>query len=93
MNKTVHLRMEIEAIKKIQTEAILEMENLGKRTENADITYRIQKMEERFSGTEDTTEAIHTFVKENTKAKTFLVQNIWKIWDTRKRPNLRIIEI
>ena len=33
MNKTVQvLKREIEAIKKTQTEAILEMENLGKRT-------------------------------------------------------------
>jgi hypothetical protein len=32
MNKTVQdVKMEIEAIKKRQTEAILEMENLGKR--------------------------------------------------------------
>ena len=33
INKTVQdLKMEIEAIKKTQTEGILEMENLGKRT-------------------------------------------------------------
>ena len=44
MNKTVQdLKMEIEAIKKIQTEGILEMENLGKRTGTIDsvITNRI----------------------------------------------------
>ena len=41
--------MELEAIKKTQMEATLEMENLGKRTENtnASITKRIQEMEER----------------------------------------------
>lgn len=50
------LNMEIELIKKIQKEAILEMENLGKRTVNRDvsITNRIQQMEARLSGVEDT---------------------------------------
>ena len=50
MNKTVQdLKVEIEAIKKRQTEAILEMENLGKRTGNRykSITNRKQKMEDR----------------------------------------------
>ena len=47
INKTVQdLKMEIEAIKKTQTEAILEMENLVKRmgTTEISITCRIQKM-------------------------------------------------
>ena len=59
MNKTVQdLKIEIEAIKKSQMEAILEMENLGKRTGTAEvsITNRIQEMEERISGIEDTIE-------------------------------------
>jgi hypothetical protein len=45
----------MEAIKRTQTGAILEMENLGKRTGTTDmtITSRIQKMEERISGIED----------------------------------------
>jgi hypothetical protein len=30
-------------------------------------------------------------VKENVKAKKFLTQNIQKIWNTMKRPNLQII--
>ena len=49
-NKTFQdLKMEIEAIKKTQTEGILEMENLVKRTETIDtsITNRIQEMKER----------------------------------------------
>ena len=56
MNKTTQdLKMEIEAIKKTQVEATLEMENLGKRTGTTDasITNRIQEMEERISGVED----------------------------------------
>jgi hypothetical protein len=38
MNETQDLKMEIEAIKKTQTEAILEMENIGKRTGTTDIS-------------------------------------------------------
>lgn len=30
-------------------------------------------------------------VKENAKCKRFLIQNIQEIWDTMKRPNLKII--
>lgn len=52
--------MEIEAIKKILTEGILEMETLGKwaGTTDASITNRIQEKEERISGIEDTIEEI-----------------------------------
>ena len=47
------------------------MENLGKRTGTAEvsITNRIQEMEERISGIEDTIEEIDTSVKENIKSK------------------------
>jgi hypothetical protein len=96
MNKTVQdLKIEIEAIKKSQMEAILEMENLGKRTGTIDTssTNRIQKMEERISGIKDTIEEINTSIKKNVKYKKFLTQNIQEIWDTMKRSNLRIIEI
>ena len=34
-----------------------------------------------------------TQVKENAKSKNLLTQNIQEIWDTMKRPNLRIIGI
>jgi len=52
-------------IKKTQTEAILEMENLGKRTRVRDvsITKRIQKWER------DMLEEIDTPAKENAKSK------------------------
>ena len=52
--------MTIEAIKKTQRKGILEMENLGKRTGTTDtsITGRIQEIEERISGVEDTIEEI-----------------------------------
>jgi hypothetical protein len=49
LNRVVQeLKMEMEAIKKTQTEASLEMKNLGKRsgTTGASINNRIQELEE-----------------------------------------------
>ena len=71
------------------------LENLGKQTgiTEASITSRIQEIEERTSGIEDTTEEIDTLVKENVKSKMFLTQPIQEIWDTMKKPNLRITGI
>jgi hypothetical protein len=47
--------MEIETLKKTQGEKNLEMKNLGNRAgvTDANITNRIQKIEERISGIED----------------------------------------
>jgi hypothetical protein len=75
------LKVEIEAIKKTQTEDILGLEILGKRTGSTDasITNRIKTMEERISGIEDTIEEIDTSVKENVKPKKFLTQTSRKI--------------
>ena len=52
-------------------EGILEMENLGKRSgvTDASINNRVQEIEERISGIEDTLEDIDTRVKENSKHK------------------------
>ena len=63
--------MEVETIKKSQRETIPEIENLGKRSGviDASINSRIQDIEERISGTEDTIENIDTTVKENAKRK------------------------
>jgi prefoldin subunit 5 len=72
LNKTIKdLKMEIEAIKKSQRETTLEIEDLGKRSGviDASITNRIQKIEERISGAEDTIEKIDISVKENAKSK------------------------
>lgn len=41
----------------------------------------------------DTAEEIDTSVKENVKSKEVLTPIIQEIWDTTKRPNLRIIGI
>ena len=94
-NKTVQdLKMEIEATKKTQTEAILDMENLRKRTGTTDaiITNRIQEMEDRILGIEYKIVKINASVK-RFKSKKFLTKNTREIWDIMKRPNLRIIGI
>jgi hypothetical protein len=94
INKTVQdLKIQIEATNKIQMEAILKTENIGKRsrTTDASITNSILEMEERIAGIKDTTEDIDLSVKENVNSKKFLTQNMQEIWDTMKRPNIKII--
>jgi hypothetical protein len=96
MNKTIlNLKREVDTIKKTQSEATLEIETLGKksRTIDAVISNRIQEMEERISGAEDSIENIGITIKENAKWKNILTQNIQEIQDTMRRPNLRIIGI
>jgi chromosome segregation ATPase len=96
LHKTIQdLKLEIETINKSQIETTVEIENLGERSRviGASITNRIQEIEERISGAEDTIENINTTVKENAKCKTLLTQNIQAIQDTMRRPNLKIIGI
>ena len=71
------------------------MESLGKRSGviDASITNRLQEIEKRLSGAEDTIENIDTTDKENVKCKKLLTQNIQEIQNTMRRPNLRIIGI
>ena len=72
MNKTIlELKREVDTIKKTQSEAMLEIETLGKRsgTIDASISNRIQEMEERISGAEDSIENIGTTIEENAKCK------------------------
>ena len=54
------------------------MENLGKQmgTTAGSVTNRIQEIEERISGAEDTIEEIKSLVKENNKSNKFLTLNI-----------------
>jgi hypothetical protein len=63
--------MEVETKEKSQRETTLEIENLGRKsgTIDASITNRIQEIEERISGAEDTIENTDTTVKENEKWK------------------------
>jgi uncharacterized coiled-coil protein SlyX len=94
LNKTIQdLKMDMETIKKSKRETALEIENLGKRSGviDASVTNRIQEIEVRISGAEDTIENTDTTVKENAKCKKLLTQNVQEIQDTMRRPNLRII--
>jgi cell division protein FtsL len=94
LNKTIQdLKREVDTIKKTQSEAMLETETLGKksRTIDASISNRIQEMEERISDAKDSIENISTTIKDNTKCKRILTQNIKEIQDTMRRPNLQNI--
>ena len=95
METVQDLKTEMEAMKKTQTEGWLDMENLGKWTETTEtsITNRIQEIEEQISDSEDTIEKINALIKENSKFNKFSSQNIQEIWNTIKRPNLRIIGV
>jgi wobble nucleotide-excising tRNase len=96
LNKTIQdLKGEVDTIKKTQCEATLEIETLGKKSGTIDssISSRIQEMEERLSGAEDSIENIGTTIKENGKCKKILTQNIQEMQDTMRRPNLRIIGV
>jgi hypothetical protein len=86
--------MEIETIKKSQRETTLKIENLGKRSGviDASTTNKIQEIEERISGAEDTIENIDTTLKENAKSSTPPPKKtIQEIQNTMRRPSLRII--
>jgi uncharacterized coiled-coil DUF342 family protein len=96
MNKTIlDLKKEVDTIKKSQTEATVEIETLGMKsgTIHASISNRIQEIEERILGAEDSIENIGTTIKENGKCKKILTQNIQEIQDTIRRPNLQIIGV
>ncbi|MBL2462919.1 hypothetical protein ELJ59_30360, partial [Klebsiella pneumoniae] len=54
---------------------------------------RIQEMEERNSGAEDSIKNMDTTIKDNAKCKRILTQNIQEIQDTMRRPNLCIIGV
>jgi predicted nucleic acid-binding Zn-ribbon protein len=94
LNKTIQdLKMEIETLKKSQKEKTLEIEIFGRNSEDIDanISNRLQEMEERISGVEDSIENMDTTIKENAKCKNVLIQSIQEIQDTRRRPNLKLI--
>jgi cell division protein FtsL len=79
LNKTIQdLKMKIETIKKNQRGTTLEIEILGKKsgTIDASINNRIQEMEERISGAENSKGNMDTTIKENAKCKKILTQNI-----------------
>ena len=95
-HKTVQdLKIEEKPLKKIQTEAILGMANLDRRRNTTDtsILNIIQDIGKKISCVKDRVGVFDTSVKENVKSKDVLTYNIQEIWNTIKRPNLRIIEI
>jgi prefoldin subunit 5 len=70
LKKTVQdLKREVDTIKKTQRKTTPEIETLEKksRTIHASISNRIQQMEERISGAEDSIENMDTTIKENAK--------------------------
>ena len=77
--------MDTETIKKSQRGIPLEIENLRNRSGviDANITNRIQEIEERISGAEDNIKNIGKRVKENAKCKKLLIQNIHQSTMTR----------
>jgi hypothetical protein len=82
--------MEVETIKKTQSERILEIEILGKKSgtiEHPQQNTRFGRENLRCGRFVDKT------IKENTKCKKILTQNIQEIQDTKRRPNLQIIGI
>jgi hypothetical protein len=96
LNKTIQdLKREVETIKKTQSETTLEIETLGKKSGTIDVSIsnRIQEMEQRISGAEDSIDNMGTTIKENAKCKKILTQNIQEIQDIMRRANLQIIGI
>jgi hypothetical protein len=86
---------EVETMKKTQRKTTLEIEGLGKKsgTIEVSISNRIQEMEERISGAEDSIRNRDKTIKENAKCKMILTKNIKEIQDTKRRPNLQIIGV
>jgi predicted nucleic acid-binding Zn-ribbon protein len=75
LNKTTQdLKLEIETIKKTQRETTLEIEILAKKPGaiHASISNRIQEMEERISGPEDSIENMDSTIREKAKGKKIL---------------------
>jgi hypothetical protein len=65
LNKTIHgLKVEVETMKKAQRETTMDIETLGKKSGNIDmsISNRIQEMEEKISGSEDSIENMDTTI-------------------------------
>jgi hypothetical protein len=87
LNKTIEdLKMEVETIKKSQRETTLEIEILGKKSGTIDVSIsnRMQDMEERISGGEDSIENMEATIKKNAKCKKNLTKYP-KIQDTKRR--------
>jgi predicted nucleic acid-binding Zn-ribbon protein len=65
LNKTIQdLEMEVDTIKKTQSETTMEIETVGKKAGTIDVSIsnKIQEMEERISDTEDSIQNIGTTI-------------------------------
>jgi hypothetical protein len=96
LNKSIQdLKMEVETIKKSQRETTLEIEILEKKPGRiaGNISNRIQEMEERISGAEDSIKNMDTTIKENVKCKKIQTLSIREIQDTMRRSKLWIIRV
>jgi hypothetical protein len=79
LNKTIQYpkkkkKEEVETMKKTQRKPNMEIETIGKKSGTIDVSIsnRIQEMEERISGAEDSIENMDTTIKENAKSKKIL---------------------
>jgi prefoldin subunit 5 len=69
LNKPIQdLKRKVDTIKKTQSETTLEIETLGKKsgTVDASISNRIQEMEDRIPGAEDSRENMDATIKDKT---------------------------
>lgn len=86
MNKTAQsLKKKIETIKKIHTDIIQQMENLGKRTEYTIKHHQQNTEDKKKSGVENKIEETNNIsVKDSTKSEKLMTQNVQIIWDFMK---------
>jgi hypothetical protein len=78
MNKTIQdLKQEVDTMKKTQSEKTLKIETPGKKSGTIDVSIsnRIQEMEERIFGAEDSIENMDRTVRENAKCQEILTQS------------------
>lgn len=82
-------KIEIQTIKKTQSEYRKWKIRVSEENIGASITNRIQELEKRMSGSEDTIEEEIVSVKENGRAKRFLTLSIQEIWDTMEKSKFK----
>lgn len=91
--KTVlYMQVEMDSLKKIQTEIILEIKNLGSQIEASGVNFtkKAEDTEQEISGIEDKVEEMEISVKENVKSENNYGAKYPGNLDTMKRLNLQI---
>lgn len=86
------MQVEMDSLKKIQTEIKLEIKNVGSQTEasGASYTKKAEDIKQEISGTEDKVGEMETAVKENVKSGNNYGTKYPGNLDTMKRLNLQI---